>query len=676
MLAEMRKLILVGSRSETRATMDLLHKSGCAEIAPANEEEGTFRADVSKRADELALKLADIEFAFEFITNCTREAAELSKKKIVEYKKTKKELLAPQPTLTFEEFTACAEKQEQLNGIIGELKQLSSALAECASEKLKCENALSQLMPYAEVAEELGIFAPTEHTYAAIGTISASEFKEGEWSEKCVWRTWIAGSQAAIAVVCHKEDEELVRGALSDMEFSPAPAEYKRTFAQEKADIDKRAEEIASRRAQTVLQGAAAEKDMALIKLMRDYYSVERAKVTGSGMTACTATSYVLQAWVPLPCVEQVDKLLEGSGESLSYYFAEPEEGDDVPTFAMNNSLVTPYETVTNMFSAPKYRELDPNPHITAFFFLFFGMMLADVGYGVLLTLFTAIYLIKVKPPRGRGNMIKLLCMGGVSTIIWGFLFGSYFGVGAKDIGIWYWFNPIDDPINMLALSLAAGLVQMLYGYLVNMVALFKQKKPLEAIFGNTCWYFLVFGVAAAFFGSSVASWLPYVGYALLGIGVLFLVLSGVVSSKGVKRLGSGLGKLYGIVNFFSDLMSYTRIFGLGLASAVIAMVFNQIGIVIKDMLPSAPAVGWFVACVIFFIGHAFNLGINTLGSYVHDSRLQFVEFFGKFYEGGGRLFAPLGSEMKYYYVDENKYEEKKPRKDNKKSKSIFGGKK
>ena len=253
----MRKLILVGSRSETRATMDLLHKSGCAEIAPANEEEGTFRADVSKRADELALKLADIEFAFEFITNCTREAAELSKKKIVEYKKTKKELLAPQPTLTFEEFTACAEKQEQLNGIIGELKQLSSALAECASEKLKCENALSQLMPYAEVAEELGIFAPTEHTYAAIGTISASEFKEGEWSEKCVWRMWSAGSQAAIAVVCHKEDEELVRGALSDMEFSPAPAEYKRTFAQEKADIDKRAEEIASRRAQTVLQVVA-----------------------------------------------------------------------------------------------------------------------------------------------------------------------------------------------------------------------------------------------------------------------------------------------------------------------------------------------------------------------------------------------------------------------------------
>ena len=119
------------------------------------------------------------------------------------------------------------------------------------------------------------------------------------------------------------------------------------------------------------------------------------------------------------------------------------------------------------------------------------------------------------------------------------------------------------------------------------------------------------------------------------------------------------LRQLYGFLNFFSDRNCYTLIFGLGLATAVSAMVVNQIGVVIKDMMPSAPALGCLIACVIFFIGHAFNLGINTLGSYVHDSRLQFVEFFGKFYEGGGRLFAPLGSQMKYYYVDDKKYETK-----------------
>ena len=667
MIAEMRKLILIGSRSETRATLDLLHKSGCVELAPSKSEEGTFRPDVSKDTDALALKLADLEFAFEFIKNAQRQAGELSKKKIIEYKPEKKKLLLPQPTLTFDEFLAAAEREEEAKKVVDELKELSSGLSECAAEKLRCENALAALAPFADVGAPLSLFAPTKRVFAAIGTISSSEFKTGEWSEKCVWRTYGVGSQTALALVCLKEDEESVRSALSEMEFSACPAEYTGTAVEESEAIRQRAEKIESRRAEIILRAAEKAEELPLLKLMRDHYGVRYAKEAGLGATACTASSYVLEGWVPLAFLDRVDKMLAESGESLSYYFVEPQEGDDVPSLAMNNSLVTPYETVTNMFSAPKYRELDPNPHITAFFFLFFGMMLADVGYGILLTLFTSVYLAKVKPPRGRGNMIKLLCMGGISTVIWGVMFGSYFGVSAADFGMWYWFNPIEDPITMLFLSLGAGLVQMLYGYLVNMVALFRQKKPLEAIFGNSCWYFLVFGVAAAFFGSSLASWLPYLGYALLGVGLLFLVLSGVIGSKGVKRIGSGLGKLYGIVNFFSDLMSYTRIFGLGLASAVIAMVFNQIGVVIKDMMPSAPALGWLIACVIFFIGHAFNLGINTLGSYVHDSRLQFVEFFGKFYEGGGRLFAPLGSQMKYYYVDDKKYETK--------TKSMIGGK-
>ena len=668
MIAEMRKLILIGSRSQTHDTLDLLHRSGCVEIAPARQSEGTFRPDVSAETDKFALKLADIEFAFNFIASCCREAADLAKKKILEYKAEKKNVLTPKPTLTFEEFKQCAQKEEELDGVLKKLKELSAGLSECAAEKLRGETALAALAPYAEVDAPLADFAPTAHAFAAIGTVTSSAFKKGEWCEKCVWRAYPSGTLTALALVCHKEHEEMVRAALSDMEFSACPAEYKRTPAQESAEIENAVRAAAERRAQLIAEGAGYASSLPLVKLMRDYYSVCYAKAAGSGASACTATSYILEAWVPLPYEEQVDKLLEESEETLSYYFLPPQEGDDVPSYAMNNSLVTPYETVTNMFSAPKYRELDPNPHITAFFFLFFGMMLADVGYGLLLTMFTSIYLAKVKPPKGSGNMIKLLCMGGVSTVIWGVMFGSYFGVSAADFGMWYWFNPIEDPITMLFLSLGAGLVQMLYGYLVNMVALFKQKKPLEAIFGNSCWYFIVFGVAAAFFGSSLASWLPYLGYALLGVGLLFLVLSGVVTGKGVQRLGSGLGKLYGIVNFFSDLMSYTRIFGLGLASAVIAMVFNQIGIVIKDMMPSAPALGWLIACVIFFIGHAFNLGINTLGSYVHDSRLQFVEFFGKFYEGGGRLFAPLGSEMKYYYVDEKKYETK--------TKSMIGGKK
>ena len=184
---------------------------------------------------------------------------------------------------------------------------------------------------------------------------------------------------------------------------------------------------------------------------------------------------------------------------------------------------------------------------------------------------------------------------------------------------------------------------------------MFKQKKPLDAISGTLSWYFMLLGLALAF-GSSlikaiaIPSWVSTVGYVLLGAGVLLLMISGALHKKGASMVSGAFARLYDIINFFSDLMSYTRIFGLGLASAVIGMVFNEIGELMMNMIP-IKAIGVVVTAIVFIIGHVFNIGINALGAYVHNSRLQFVEFFGKFYTGGGELFRPLGCEMKYYYI-------------------------
>ena len=282
-------------------------------------------------------------------------------------------------------------------------------------------------------------------------------------------------------------------------------------------------------------------------------------------------------------------------------------------------------------------------------------MMLADAGYGLILMILTGIVLIKQRPPKGQASLIKIVFMGGISTVIWGIIFGSYFGYSATDLGIWCWFNPIEEPMNMLFLSLGMGVFQMCFGLGINMVAMFKQKKPLDAISGTLSWYFMIIGLALAF-GSSlikaiaIPAWVKTVGYVLLGVGVALLMLSGALHKKGASKVTGAFASLYDIINFFSDLMSYTRIFGLGLASAVIGMVFNEIGALMMNMIP-VKAIGVVVAAIVFLIGHVFNIGINALGAYVHNSRLQFVEFFGKFYTGGGRLFRPLGCEMKYYYI-------------------------
>ena len=346
---------------------------------------------------------------------------------------------------------------------------------------------------------------------------------------------------------------------------------------------------------------------------------------------------------------------LDGSGLALMYEIREPEEGEKPPTYVEDNAVVEPYQSVTNMFSAPAYREINPNPFVAFFFFIFFGMMLADAVYGLILTVFTGIVLAKQRPPKGQASLIKIIFMGSISTIIWGVVFGSYFGFSAKDLGIWCWFNPIDEPMKMLYLSLAMGIFQMCFGLGINMVAMFRQKKPLDAISGTLSWYFMLIGLAMAFGSSLITAitmpaWVKTAGYVLLIVGVVLLMISGALHKKGAKKVSGALGSLYGIVNFFSDLMSYTRIFGLGLASAVIGMVFNEIGDVVMNLIP-VKAIGIVAMAIVLLIGHVFNIGINTLGAYVHNSRLQFVEFFGKFYTGGGELFRPLGSEMKYYYI-------------------------
>ncbi len=660
MIAQMRKLTLIGSFGQSEAVFDLLHKAGCVEIAPCAERAGTDKTDNTARIDELSLKIADCEFALSFIKDNVKSAkALISDKK--EGKKSKGgKLLEPLPCLTYDEFNALSELEGKTDAVVKELKAVSEGLITCATEKFKYDNYINTLKPYLDLPISPRSLHDTRDAFVTLGTVDAAAFDpNAEGLEDALCFTYGDGAQKVVAVICHKDSQDAVSAALTAAEFSRCTLDIDVAPATEEERVKALLSEVEHKRRSLIIKAASYESEIDSLRKIYDWYSVQYAKAGGLASSRRTVSTYVMEAWVPLKCCDNLSTMLDSSEYALTYYLTEPEEGDTPPTLADNNALVTPYESVTNMYSTPAYGEIDPNPFITFFFFIFFGIMLADVGYGLLLTLVTGIYLAVVRPPKGMKNMVKLIFMGGISTIFWGFLFGSYFGVSAADIGIWHWFNPITDPMNMLFLSLGLGLFQMLFGYTVNMVAMIRQKRPLEAIFGNSCWYFILIGGVAAFLGGKLASWLPYIGYVVLAIGLLFLVLSGAMGAKGIKRVTSGLGRLYDIINFFSDLMSYTRLFGLGLASAVIAMVFNQIGIVIKDMMPSIPVLGWAIACVVFIIGHVFNIGINTLGAYVHDARLQFVEFYGKFYEGGGALFRPLGSQMRYYYINNNKYNTK-----------------
>lgn len=656
-VVEMRKLVLIGNSSERERLIKILHTEECAEIVAAQKTEGTHYADKQSALEVYGAKKAKLDFIFDFIKSCQIEAQALIKEKKINYTPVKKPFLAGKPSLTMEEFYETPKLEEGVFDACDRLTRLSESLLKNKSDEIKLKNTINQLQPYKEVDAKLESFKDTKDVSILLGTVPSSRKAVAEKAEElgaCIL-FYDAGVVSTVVCIVLKEKYEEMAKILSDAEFSACTLNYTGVPRDVIAESEKLLAENTAMREKLIEQSISFEYVLDDCKRLYDYYLVEERKLECEANTSCTETSYILEAWVPVDKTEKLDKALSESPLALMYEIRKPLEGEKPPTYVEDNAVVEPYQSVTNMFSVPAYGEINPNPFVAFFFFLFFGMMLADAGYGLVLMILTGIVLIKQRPPKGQASLIKIVFMGSFSTVIWGIIFGSYFGYSATDLGIWCWFNPIEEPMNMLFLSLGMGIFQMCFGLGINMVAMFKQKKPLDAISGTLSWYFMLLGLALAF-GSSlikaiaIPSWVSTVGYVLLGAGVLLLMISGALHKKGASMVSGAFARLYDIINFFSDLMSYTRIFGLGLASAVIGMVFNEIGALMMNMIP-IKAIGVVVTAIVFIIGHVFNIGINALGAYVHNSRLQFVEFFGKFYTGGGELFRPLGCEMKYYYI-------------------------
>lgn len=675
----MKKLVGVGLSVERDKVMREITKLGCVEITSAKERDSTLSLAVHADIDGVNIKLAKLAFANSFIREQLSYAERVSKnvkqtivvanengdeqtKKVksplMEYKAAKKPFLVPKPELDFDEFMMTDINSSEVFVKIAQLESLSIELSDIKASENKSAAKIKAVYPYRSLANKLSKYRSTAHTYAVLGGIASKRIDEFNYLnstfEGAVFEVLQDMSQPIknkfavipVAAMCLKEEREAVIQALNDVGFTEVNFREEHSTAKdiiiaERANIIKcrdRRKEIVN----TIITNYESYQFLMERRLAEDYYNIRLQMIKAEELMRSTKSCYVFEAWVPSTCEDAIDKSFDKF--TLAYLIREPEDDEIPPTLLNDNAVVYPYQSVTNMFSIPAHNEVNPNPLVTFFFVLFFGVMLSDAVYGLILSVGAGIVLLKMKPRKYEMAMVKIIFMGGLSTIVWGILFGSYLGYTLNIAGVkYYLFNPIEDPMSMLILSLGLGLVQMLTGMAVNAYALFRQHKYADAIFGVFPWYFLVGGIALMFTGNQTVS---YIAYGVLAVGVIGLMIGGSLHKKGIKKISSGVSKLYSLINFFSDLMSYTRLFGLGLATGVIAYVFNTLGTVFIDMIP---IFGYVLAIAIMIIGHVFNIGINTLGAYVHNSRLQFVEFFGRFYTGGGYLFKPLGSNKKYY---------------------------
>lgn len=330
----------------------------------------------------------------------------------------------------------------------------------------------------------------------------------------------------------------------------------------------------------------------------------------------------------------------------------ELERDENPPVYMENSKIMEPFESVTNIFGLPSNKEIDPTPYLSLFFIIFFGICITDAGYGLLLTLFTGLALLIFKKRLGGNKLIRLLFYGGISTFIIGVLFGSYFGVSPEQLHIPFMrhFKVIDsvkDTVLFMEIAFLLGYIQICFSQVVRMIKAKRFKDKEDLLAGGVWLSFFVF--VGIYILSLFLSFLRMVG--LIGLVASFLGLF-LVESRGygifLKPLIGGIKILQELINTVSDVLSYSRLMALGLGTGVIALVVNQIAFLLGGMVPY---VGWIVAGLILVAGHLFNLGINALGGFIHSARLQFVEFFPKFMEGGGRRLDPISQELKYIEI-------------------------
>lgn len=354
-----------------------------------------------------------------------------------------------------------------------------------------------------------------------------------------------------------------------------------------------------------------------------------------------TEETKIISGWACFDNTDKVEEAVKTITEDYLIELSDPEDGDPVPTYTRNNKFASQFEQVTDMFSKPNYKEMDPNPVMSVWYWFLFGMMMGDAGYGLLMIIGAFIFKKLSKP---KGNLLKLvniIMYSGVPTIFWGIIFGSYFGFNPQtDFGLtwwWYWFAPMEDPIKMLIVSVAVGALHLITGLVVKSIACIKDKDYIELLSKNVSWILILTGIGL-YFISDIA------GLICAGLGVVLVVLFSGARKKNIfaKSIYGVLG-LYDVTAYLGDVLSYSRIMALAMSSAAVAMVMNTLANMVGGTI-----VGMFAAGLIFVAGHIFNIVLGLLSAYVHDARLQYIEFFGKFFEGGGIDFKPLAIKTRY----------------------------
>ena len=663
----MKRIQVIALRRDRKAVLEYLQVLGAVEISIRRKEDDVFKKRDKSKEQQVFLKNADR----------AEEALAILKRNVPE-KTGLLSSLEGRKELTKADFERLMDRRDEILDVCFDVISLDKQQADIISGIPKLMDQKKALEPWMQFDIPLSM-KETEKTAVFIGTLPGASSRESFYTELkrlSGIETFDAdiiysdATQTCLFAVCEKKDAAAVQEALRKMGFA-APPVSDMNPAERVKEIDREIEESSKKLEDIQVRFEELAQSRDEIKFASDYFTLRAEKYSVLSELLQSKRVFYLAGYVPETRAQEVKEKLE-SRYDVDVTLKDPGKKDTPPVLLSNNAFAAPLEGVTESYSMPGKGEIDPTFIAACFYYILFGMMLSDAAYGLIIFAATAIILKKYGKTMESGmkKTMQMFFLCGIATTFWGFMFGSFFGDAVNVIATTFfhrpdvalkplWFEPINEPMRMLTFCFLIALIHMFVGLGAKGYMYLKKGQVLDAVYDVLFWYLLLIGCVVYLLTvptmtdmlgvNTLSTALQKPMMVLMIIGAAGIILTGGRESKNWgKRILKGLYSLYGISSWLSDVLSYSRLLALGLATGVIATVFNSMG----SMGGDGP-VGIVMFILVFLIGNVLNLAINALGAYVHTNRLTYVEFFGKFYDGGGRKFKPFTYDTKYYKFKE-----------------------
>ncbi len=644
----MNKITVLGLNKERSSLLESLMGLGVVDIRqeePSEEiRDKAHTPNVQNELTKMDSHLAELSRAIEILKR---------------YVPVKKPMFSARRIVTEADYSGAMKHSEEVIGEANRINQYEDEVSRMKGEENRLNSLLHSLNPWLELEIPLNIIN-TRHTFCMTGslggTIDLGKVEE-ELGKACPEAVLLRGKSDRehhyIAIIAHQAGEAEVMSFLRNLGWNRINLRDVEGTAKESKELfEKRLEDLNKAREEKL----AAIKDLASererLEVVSDGYRMERARIEARSRLVSTQRVFVLKGWLPADISEKVKDYLD------KHFFCtveieEPEKDEAFPVLLKNGPIVEAISPIMNMYGLPSSSEIDPSAVMMPFYLFFFGLMLGDGGYGLIMAIATGIILKKFRLEDSTRRFIKLLFFCGLSTIFAGFLFGSWFGIAALSKYA-LWIVPTQTPELMMSWAILFGIIHMYVGLFMKALNLIRRGQVWDAIFDVLTVYILFTGFVfillpfAPGIDTSNLDGFVKVGTYLFIAGVVLLLLTQGRHSKNLfGKIFGGVGKLYDVVAFFGDCLSYSRILALGLASSIIGDIVNTLSMSFGSNVVIKVIAGG----IILIIGHTINFALNALGAYVHSCRLQFLEFFGKFLEGGGEPFKPFKANTQYIIV-------------------------